>query len=544
MLNNKYRVSILSITLAILLGGCSSSHTSKYKEVDNNNEKIKQVFKEKRESFDFERDALLEVKEDFYVDTENFYLETKEVNNYPLIFREDISYISEKSMDSSEFSAEIYRLTGIKAQFLESTIGGSQSDGDESQVLNLDSILPISNSADSTGIISNSDSESSSKVDGSVTLKEFSYDGDLKGMLDYIAIVNGMKWNYDEKLQSVFFFTRNTEIFYVFEQDNEVSTTSKIEAESGSGNKQSIEFSKKEEVWESIEGNIESLLSENGKVSFNRAKGAVIVEDNDFILSKIGSFIDDLNDDVTREIVVKLSVMNVSLESGSNVKVDLNYLNNSLESSLLGDFAFDFTTSGSSMIAGSGVDGLAGASGAFRNGDGVEALFGMLSNVGSVSVETQQEMKTLNNKPITLQITDTEEYIKETEETLDNVSGRSSVNYTVDSLVDGMSIILTPRLIGDKVMVDYTFSILGANGFAPSPVNEVQLPRSSNKDITQSTIMKNGQTSVLLAYEYESNKSDSSGPLSDNLYLLGGSENADSSKELVVISMTTYFKVK
>lgn len=537
---NKKINSLSFLTIAIL-SGCSSMHTPEYTKIKDNTEYLKgEKLDSFKKDFDYKREKIGAVNDGFYVDTDNFYLDDKKRTNLPLSFRENIYFNSkDKYYSANDFSAKFFDYTKIKTTFVDiSKSKISQSNSKRDKTLNGDD---ENNSADSTGLILNGSSSDDEGGNQELLIKPFSFNGSVSEFLDYISIMNGLKWKYDEPSQQVFFYEKEMRVFHIYEKDLLVTTESKIESTSeAGGNEQNISYKRKENSWDSIEDNVTQLISEDGKVNFNREQGTILVQDNDFVLSKVKDYVDTMNSDMTREVVVELNVMTLKLDNSSNLELSMNYLNENLESSLLGDFTGNL---GLGLLENSGNVGNGFRAG-LSNNSGYSALFGMLSTFGDVSFESKNSFKTLNNKILSLQISTNTDYVKEMSLSYDSQTARETFDYDVQTIKEGMTLNLSPRIIGNEVISDYSISILDDDGFAPSPVDSLQLPKTSNKDISQISVSKNGQTNVLFVYEKDKAESITNAPFIESLWPLGGKENFEKSREIIVISTTTYFDVK
>ena len=82
--------------------------------------------------------------------------------------------------------------------------------------------------------------KTNSNRDG-LKLKHFEYSGDLRGLLDYVSILNGIKWKYDEDAKRAFMYAYDTESFFIhdfsddMQLDSEVTTETQQDTESTNG---------------------------------------------------------------------------------------------------------------------------------------------------------------------------------------------------------------------------------------------------------------------------------------------------------------------
>jgi type IVB pilus formation R64 PilN family outer membrane protein len=542
ILKNKSIIASAILT-SLAISGCSSTHTMKFDDTQQKNKKVvEQDFEKHLKTLNPTIDKIGEERKGFFVNKNNFYLEKKETTNFPLAFRKNIAYTMEDEGSSSDFSASIFKMSGIQIEFIIDSGADSSSGSDFSDITDL---VNGNNSSDSAGVYFTPDeSETSSKPASGHMLKSFEFEGSLKELFDYVSIVNDLKWQYDENAEKVFFHETTIETFYIYEQNLEIKSKSKISTTSSgdagdasSGNTQSVEFTKQEDAWEDIEKTIGTMLSSKGKVSFNRRQGTVMVQDNDYVLSKVRNYVKDVNDESTRTIDVNISILNVKLNDSNSMGINWSYVNNNLTSSLLGGF---------DAVVGGGLPASAKYGGNLLNitsDDGVNALIGMLGSIGSVSIESSTGFQTLNNNPVSFQVTQNQDYISEIKKDIAAQSDRETFTAETDEAKDGLTLTLTPRIIGEEVLIDYSMSLTVFDGFAESPIENLQLTKTSNKNFNQSVIQSNGQTKVIMAFQKESKNTKSQSPFSDTIWMLGGNEEYSAQKEIVVITSTPYFKM-
>lgn len=527
-----------AIISAIALTGCTSTHTKRYEEHQTKN------VNKGGEEFDLERNQFNQVRKEIgtviddrpYVNIKNMFIERKKPTNYPLAFRNDITYNLDKEISINEFVSEIYKNTKIVAEFV--------IDSGESV-----STSPLAGvNADSAGAIALPFMQNvqPQQPEAELNIKPFNFNGRFHEFFDYVAILNDMKWRYDEKSGKVFFFENAIQTFYVYEKNVDVQASNNISTSvsggggegASSGNRQSIQFSTQESAWTDIENTVDNLLSSKGKVSFNRRQGKIIVEDNDYVLAKIDDYINQVNEQASRKVTGRIDVLNVKLNDSNSMGINMNYLNNALESNLLGAFAGNLSLgpvlSGNNY--GNNTIGL-------TTDSGFSALFGFLNSIGTVSVNASADFNTLNNNATSFQVTSNEAFIEKIQRDVNGNTGSENFSVETGELKDGITMTVTPRIVGEQVMVDFSMSLSSNDGFAVSPVAEIQLPKTSNKNFNQIVLSSNGQTKVLMAYKKENSKTNTQAPGFANLWLLGGNQAFDNNTEIVLITSTVYFDV-
>lgn len=566
----KFKKTIICLSVALSIAGCSSTHTGKFNnEFEGSKQKIEKDYPDSAKKVIPVLDSVGQEHNDYYVDVEDFSLERVKDSILPLEFKEHTEVLYKKDPTVNQFVTDLFLKTGIKVEFIFDNTSFEGEIADANAVI---ATLPEAPQAegtiangmgvDSTGIFQNAFTEIPNQSVEEQTLKKMNYKGSLQQVLDYVGVLNGLKWKYDEKVDKVFFYEKSIETFYVFEQaleissDNKITTTSNSQGENGSaslGNQQNISMKKDENSWKDIEEELKTMISKEGKIAFNKRQGSVVVQDNDYVLSKIRDRIEKINAEATKTITIDFSIVNVKLEDAKNLGINWNYVNTTLKNKLLGDV--DLTAGGGSVapaLGGSNITDMGGLQTLYggnyygiRTGDNFNTLLGMLGEIGTVNITSKTAFPSLNNHPTTYQISQNEDYVSSINREKNSDTGDENVSTQIDTVKDGITLTVTPRIIGEQVRLEYSMSLAVNDGLTQAPgVDGVQLPKQSNKDFSQSIIANNGQTTVIMAFQKEDGKTNAKGPGSANLWFLGGSEAYSNNKEIVVITATPFFELK
>lgn len=535
---NSKKIKLIAVVVSSVIGlgsiaGCTSTHSEMYESTyKENKSSLENDFDKYLSEIEKQNTEIGKVYEDsYYIDTSHYYLEKKERKDLPLVMNQNITVNVSEAKTLKEFSSLMFEYTGLKLNI--SVINNNDSDSKKGG----------SKSSDSTGVIfMNAKSDSDSEI----MIQPFSFDGKIKDMIEYVMILNGLKWYYDDNSEQIFVHNQSLKTFFVYEKNKEITTESKLTTSAGKtagdgvsgGNETRNTIKSEDKVWDTIEDNIKVLLSSKGKVSFNPRIGKILVQDNDYVLSKIGHYIDELNSEFKRKIYIDVSFLNVKMSKDKKAAINWNYVNKALESTALGDFSanlglgpsFESLSFGGNMLD-------------IKTAKGLNFLAGMLSTVGSVSFDNNMNVQTLNNSPISFQISSNQDYIKEASKEQDDQNGDTTYSYETDTIKDGTTITLTPKIIGDEILIDYSLALNSHDGFAESPVEEIMLKKESNKNINQTFTSRNGQTNVLFTFSKNNKKTSSQSPFGDNFWFIGGNESSEGSKEVVVITATPYFDV-
>ena len=575
----KFKKSLLVVSLGLLTFGCSTTHTKKFEDEHlRTKEMFDKEFPDYVKKATPKQDQIGQEHEGFYVADDEYFIERQEEEILPIEFNMDTAisfdeYIKEEEdIPANLVSSQIFKKTGIKVEFaVDMQAFNNTANNMGANVAGalpaspLQAIVPQAGiGQDSTGAFGLNNMQNTER--NQFKIRPFEYEGQLRDVLDYIGVVNNLKWKYDESSDKVFFYEQAVETFYIFEQaieiraDNTITTRTNAQGGGGGGqqgaqmgNNQQMEFRKEENAWEDIEEELEQMLSTRGKIAFNTRQGTVVVQDNDFVLSQIRDRIEKINAEARRTVTIDFSIVNVKIDDSNNLGINWSYVNDSLKSSLLG--GFDLTT-GLGNLSNSLENATIGQLGTLdplyngnyfgiQTNDNFNVLLGILNQLGSVNISTRTTFPTLNNHPMSFQITQNADYVASIDRETNNETGDENVSTEIDTVKDGVTLTVTPRIIGEEVRLEYSMSLNVNDGLVQAPgVDGVQLPRESNKDFNQSIIASNGQTTVVMAYQKEDSKTSSQGPFSDTLWFLGGNESYSTDKEIVVITATPFFELK
>ena len=76
--------------------------------------------------------------------------------------------------------------------------------------------------------------------------------------------------------------------------------------------------------WKDVEMNLAKMISPSGKYSFNKLAGLVMVTDSPQVLDKIASYIDLLNLETNKQILVEVKILEVTFSRENTFGIDWN----------------------------------------------------------------------------------------------------------------------------------------------------------------------------------------------------------------------------
>lgn len=540
-MRNNLDVKRTTVAVAVgsfVLAGCSSTHTEKYNELDKEMQLKEAKFYEQQSKVAPKERPLSRIIDDFYVDTVPMDIIKEDKNTLPSIFHKKFVYHSDEPVDLTELAGDIYKRTGLSIDFV-----NNEKETDEEEIITPNESYasngtpyfdPNQNAASSEEIIYEDEQEEESE--NNIYIERF--DGSLRQLLDFIAIKKGIKWKFDQSSNKIFVYKFDTRTFTVLGFGEAIEKTSRIttsmsssnssddQGESSTENEQSIDITAKTAYWDSIVESIGELVTSKGTATFNDVQNKIIVTDNDFVLSNIESFVDNLNKDALREIALKIEVINVTISDDRNIdaSIDIQGINDKILTSF-GD-AIDFANLAENTIG-------------FQDNK-TTAVLEILDEIGNASVENKINTVTLNNMPVPVQITQNRSYI-ENITTEEDDDGDETVEVEVGIVSEGITMTATPKAVNQNILLDYSLNLSTIDSIEEASGDvDVQLPITSTKNFVQRVNLKNGVPRVIATVERVISSNTSTHPLTENLWFFGGSENTSNKKDILMVIVTPY----
>ncbi|EKD55103.1 MAG: Type IV pilus protein, PilN [uncultured bacterium] len=288
-------------------------------------------------------------------------------------------------------------------------------------------------------------------------------------------------------------------------------------------------------VWKDLDTSIKQLLSPDGKVTVSEATTSVTVRDRPTNVSLIGRFINNLNNNLSKQVLVKIEILQVILESDFNFGINWNVVqhaindgNYQLVSNNGAPISLSSATGLSLNMTQAGLNHTLNTSGSFPdNGgggtaSGILALINALQQQGKVSVVTQPQILCQNNQVSQLRLVDQRGYLASVQTTaFSGGTGTTAPGVTSQitpgAVVTGLTLYVLPKILGGKVYLQVNADLstfLGlqtvtSNGVAASASNQsssaIQVPRIQQKQFNQRGVIGSGDTLILAGFREVSN---------------------------------------
>ncbi len=442
--------------------------------------------------------------------------------------------------DLSDAAAYITYLTGIPAtvtfahpESQSSTESGSSQNAASSPV-------PVSAPAPtSTGTSENSGLSTVSLVNREAPVI---FSGSLSGLLDLIAARYNIFWEWDRN--SISFFKTKSKTFRLTALPGDTSFSSSVgskseDSSSSSGgsstavsksdnaNNSKIEFSSLS-VWKGIEDSLNTMISEDGKLTVTPSTGTITVDDTPTVLARVAKFIDEQNEALSRQVVINVKVLSVDLNS--NDQYGLNW-EEIYRRSLGIDFTNKFTEPDGGASLAIGV-----LPGSPFNGSSV--FLTALSEEGKVSQVTSAAIMTINNQPAPIQVGNKLAYLASSSLTKGTQGTGDTITLEPGEVSTGFNMSVLPHILDTKkLMLQYAVDLSSLKSLKPISAlgTSIQLPEVDTRNFLQRVIINSGDTLVIGGFEQFDTSGDGQGVGHPRNALLGGSATEKEAKRIIVV---------
>jgi type IVB pilus formation R64 PilN family outer membrane protein len=380
--------------------------------------------------------------------------------------------------------------------------------------------------------------------------------GSFKGLLDTAAARFGVSWKYADGV--IQFFHTQARTFQINAVPGDSTFTASVTSgaastggvaggggSSGGGsggasggsavsasNSQNTGVASKLSVYTGIESAIKVMLSPHGKVLASPATGAITVVDTPDSLDRIATYIDSENKALSRQIVINVTVLSVSLNRGDEYGIDWNLVYNGLDRR----FGIKNTFANSSTNA----VGFSAAIMGNSKFSGSDVMMKALSDQGKVRRQTTASVVTLNNQPVPVQVARQTTYLQSSQTSVVAQVGTTS-SLIPGVVTSGFNMSILPHVLTNgTVMLQFSIDIstLRSIRTITSNNNRIESPELDTRNFLQRVSMKSSETLVISGFEQTDENVDNRGVGSPKNMLLGGGVKANSNKEVIVILIT------
>ncbi|MGH8778323.1 PilN family type IVB pilus formation outer membrane protein [Paraburkholderia sp.] len=402
--------------------------------------------------------------------------------------------------------------------------------------------------------------------------------GDLRGLLDAATARFGVYWKYADG--SIIFYYTDTRVFQVsaLPGDSKLETYVNSGASNsggsggggggaggggggagggavgggggGSGSSPSISsdntantaMNASLSVYGSLQATIKAMLSPSGSVVPSPATGSITVTDTPDVLDRVGAFMEQENRVLSRQILVNVTVLSVTLSADDSYGINWHAVYQALGT----QFSFGnsvFTALTGAPNAATGANGTVSATVISPNSraDTTSAVISALSDQGTVRRKTSASVTTLNDQPVPVQVATQQSYLAQIS-TTNTANVGSQTSLTPGTVTTGFNLTLLPHILDDgTVMMQFYTNISSLTSLVPfssgtgSNAEQIQLPTVDTRNFMQRISMKSGQTLMIGGYEGVVDNGSQSGIGTPANFAFGGGYTAQRSREVIVI---------
>lgn len=391
--------------------------------------------------------------------------------------------------------------------------------------------------------------------------------GDLRGLLDAASARFGVSWKYTDG--AIVFFYTDTRVYQV----SAIPGDSKLDANvmsgasnsggvsSGGGgagvsggsiggggggasaspsvssdNTSNTVMNAQLSVYGGLQSAIKAMLSPAGSVVPSPATGSITVTDTPEVLERVGTFMEQQNRVLSRQILINVTVLSVTLSADDSYGIDWHAVYQALGTR----FTFGNPFTG---LNGGTTTNSASATVITPNSraNATTAVISALSDQGTVRRKTSASVTTLNDQPVPVQVATQTGYLASIS-TTNTANVGSQTSLTAGTVTTGFNLTLLPHILDDgTVMMQFYTNISSLTALQPFPQTptsngeQIQLPTVDTRNFLQRISMKSGQTLMIGGYEGVVDNGSQSGIGTPANYALGGGFNASRSREVIVI---------
>lgn len=350
-----------------------------------------------------------------------------------------------------------------------------------------------------------------------------SYEGKLRGLLDFVANFYGMGWDYDATNGTVTFAHEQVKTFTIMAAVGSVSYGNKITnksrdnmisgGRSGGGGASSSssdasaqtaqdnETKYQSDVWVEIEKAIKLLLSKAGTVSSTPAAGTITVRDSAPVMRQVSKVVEEYNAKLQRQVALSVKVWALDINTQNEAGLDIMAMFKNASVSV---------ASGGVLPVASALGGEVTAAILDGKWSGSSAMIKAMRSQGKATLITSGSGVTMNNQPMPVQNVNKEAYLASISRSQTEYGQTTEI--TPSEITVGFAMTVVPHILDRRrVVLQYNISLSALDAMRTFSTGDatVELPKVSTRSFSQRVSMKMGQTLVLAGFEQERHGSNS-----------------------------------
>lgn len=279
--------------------------------------------------------------------------------------------------------------------------------------------------------------------------------------------------------------------------------------------------------WTELVAKIKAVASPEAKIQEAAASSTIVITDVPAAVARARQVVDDDNKLATTPITVKVEVINISTNGNQNLGVNWNAVFSRLEA---GNPFASVSFSGPASLATGSVGNFkinipSGSSSQYANSD---FLIEALNQVDKASTLLRRDFTTLHNVPSGFTRTNSKSYrARVTAAPASSVTGGGEPGVEPGQVTTGVRFVVTPTYLGDglfAVELNYDDSFLRQMVALGMGKQQIDAPDVDGNQIFNVTTVKLGETSILNAFEVDTDNSGTRGFTADITNNMSGSQ--------------------
>lgn len=396
---------------------------------------------------------------------------------------------------------------------------------------------------------------------GRPDLINIAWSGQVSGLLDAVTSRLGLSWRHRDGVISVFHL--DTRMYRI----EAIPSTSRMESvvhsgarsaagvstvggsgggsgdssggisgSSGSNQQTSVELAT--DFMGDLENTVEQMLTPGaGRMALSRASGSLSVTDTPETLDRISLYVDEVNKFTTKQVLLNVKVLSVTLSKRDELGINWNAIYTSLADQYGLGLANAVTGGGASDMINGSVSILEGNS----RFSGSELVVNALAQEGKVSVLTEPSVTTLNLEPVPVQVARQVSYLERVELGQTAQVG-STTSLTPGSVTTGFNMMLLPHILDDSetVLLQFAMNLSSLDNLrtVSSGGSTIEIPEIDNRIFNQKVRLRSNETLIISGFEQVANDTKRTGVGSARFWGLGGGAGGNSRRDVIVILIT------
>ena len=247
--------------------------------------------------------------------------------------------------------------------------------------------------------------------------------------------------------------------------------------------------------WNELQNALRAIMSGEGdNIIISESLGSVTVTGLAANVRAAGRHIQKLNEELSRQILLEIQVLEVASDDGANVGVDWRVFRETLAEGLLPAVAsVEFGPANSAQGTAIPTFTVRGQ----RAGTSAEFALHALREQGTVSVQTSPRVVTLNGEVARVLLLEDRGYVSDTETTVSE--GVFSTEITQGTISTGVALHILPRIVSGDILLQTSISISNLRDLTnvSAGTTTLQLPSVQRNIFYQNSLLQTGQLLVI-----------------------------------------------